>query len=515
MATSIGDRDSWERKSDTPLNGGNKTEEIAMTPPASGENSPADAKGAQDGDQATDEASKIEAPTPKAAATSSPVPDGGMTAWLTVLGCFLAFFASFGFVTGFGVFQAYYEAVLPTYSSDDISWIGSFQLWCITGMAIPSVILSAHVGPHVTLAIGTFLTVVRTCMQAWLCLSLKFFVPLPLQFGVMMASISKQYYQFLLSHGVCTGLGIGLTFMPIVGLPNQWFSTKRGLAVGLALGGSSVGGVIWPVIINQMINYDGVGYPWTMRTIGFLQLATMAASIALIRSNVPRNKAVKLSSFHKPLTMAVKSVGVVLFAFALLLHFFGIYIPYFYASIYAQSLGASSYTSFWVSAVLNAATFFGRFVMGSLSDKIGHGNALLISVFVSAVLGFAWQGVSSNAGIFVWVVFYGWFSGASVSLQSPAIVPLVPEPKLRLMGPYIAILCQFSSFGSLGGSPIAGRLLRNRVGSHASTADQASHLPRPDDFHPMMWFTGAVLLAASVLYIAARSTYQRNPLAKA
>lgn len=428
-----------------------------------------------------------EEPTPKPTPTPNPVPDGGTTAWLTVLGCFLAFLASFGFVTGYGVFQAYYESVLPGRSSDDISWIGSFQLWCITGMAIPSVILNAHVGPHITLAIGTLFTV----------------------FGVMMASISKKYYQFLLSHGVCTGLGIGLTFLPIVGLPNQWFSKKRGLAVGIALGGSSVGGVIWPVMVNQMINHDSVGYPWTMRAIGFIQLATMGTAIALIRSNIPRNKAVKLSSFHTPLMMAVKSVGVVLFAFALLLHFFGIYIPYFYASVYAQAIGASSYTAFYVSAVLNAATFFGRFVMGSLSDKFGHGNTLLLTVIVSAILGFTWQGIKSNAGIFVWVIFYGWFSGASVSLQSPAIIPLVPEPKLRLMGPYIAILCQFSSFGSLGGPPIAGRLLRNRLGSHPNL------LTTPEDFHPMMWFTGTVLLAASILYLVARLTYQRNLLAKA
>lgn len=426
----------------------------------------------------------------KAPASAAPkVPDGGLSAWLTVLGCFLAFFASFGFVTGYGVFQAYYDSILPDQSSDDISWIGSFQLWCITGMAIPSVILNAHVGPHTTLAIGTFLTV----------------------FGVMMASISKVYYQFLLSHGVCTGLGIGLTFLPIVGLPNQWFSTRRGLAVGIALGGSSIGGVIWPVMVNQMINHDRIGYPWTMRAIGFIQLATMAAAIALIRSNVPRNKAVKLTSFHKPLMMACKSVGVVLFAFALLLHFFGIYIPYFYASVYAQAIGASSYTAFYVSAVLNAATFFGRFVMGSVSDKVGHGNTLLITVFISAILGLTWQGVTSNAGVFVWVIFYGWFSGASVSLQSPAVIPLVPNPKLLLMGPYIAILCQFGSFGSLGGPPIAGRLLKNRIGSHDLNA---LRLATPEDFHPMMWFTGAMLIGASALYLAARLTHQPKLLAK-
>lgn len=177
-------------------------------------------------------------------------PDGGLDAWLTVLGCFLAFFSSFGFVTGFGVFQSYYESILPESSPDDISWIGSFQLWCITGLAIPSVILNAHAGPHVTLAVGTFFTV----------------------FGVMMASLSTKYYQFLLSHGICTGIGIGMTFLPIIGLPNQWFTKRRALAVGLAIGGSSIGGLIWPIMVNQLLNYDGVGYPWTMRAVGFIQV---------------------------------------------------------------------------------------------------------------------------------------------------------------------------------------------------------------------------------------------------
>lgn len=183
---------------------------------------------------------------PQPAAPASKPPDGGLAAWLTVLGCSLAFFASFEFVTGFGVFQAYYETILPEYSAADISWIGSFQLWCITGMAIPSVVMNAHIGPHATLAVGTFFTV----------------------FGVMMASISKHYYSIFLSHGFCTGIGIGLTFLPIVSLPNQFFSKLRGLAVGLA-----IGGVIWPVVVNQLLNYDGVGYPWTMRAIGFIQVS--------------------------------------------------------------------------------------------------------------------------------------------------------------------------------------------------------------------------------------------------
>lgn len=195
-----------------------------------------------------DEVRTMSQPSQKTA--QPPAVDGGVKAWSTVAGCFLAFFASFGFVTAFGVFQSFYESILPNHSPADISWIGSFQLWAITGMAIPSIVMNARIGLYWTMAISTFLTV----------------------FGVMMASLSTRYYQFLLSHGVCTGIGIGLTFLPVVTLPNQWFNKRRGLAVGIAIGGSSAGGVIWPIVANQLLNVVKIGYPWTMRAIGFIQV---------------------------------------------------------------------------------------------------------------------------------------------------------------------------------------------------------------------------------------------------
>lgn len=89
------------------------------------------------------------------------IPDGGLTAWLTVLGCSLAFFATLGSVASFGVFQSQYEAVLPSKSSGAISWITAIQSASVTALAVPSVLFSAHVGPHKALATGTFFIVVR------------------------------------------------------------------------------------------------------------------------------------------------------------------------------------------------------------------------------------------------------------------------------------------------------------------------------------------------------------------
>lgn len=126
--------------------------------------------------------------------------------------------------------------------------------------------------------------------------------------------------------------------------------------------------------------------------------------------------------------------------------------------------------------------FLWSFSMGTLSDKLGHTNRLFITVVASAVVAFSWQAVSTVSGIFVWAVCYAWFSGASISLQSLAILPVVPDPKLRFMGSCIAILCQVSSFGSISGSPIAGALLRH----HHHDAFKASNSYRPEDFHSLL-----------------------------
>lgn len=56
-------------------------------------------------------------------------PDGGLRAWLNVLGGFLVLFSTFGYTNAFGVYQAYYkQTIFRSYSNSSISWIGSVQL---------------------------------------------------------------------------------------------------------------------------------------------------------------------------------------------------------------------------------------------------------------------------------------------------------------------------------------------------------------------------------------------------
>lgn len=120
-------------------------------------------------------------------------------------------------------------------------------------------------------------------------------------FGLMMASISKEYYQFLLSQGVCSAIGASMVFYPAFNCVTTWFFKRRALGFGIAASGSSLGGVIFPIMVHKLI--PKVGFPWTMRICAFMILGLLIIANLLIRSRIPPfPKPVKFMDFARPLT---------------------------------------------------------------------------------------------------------------------------------------------------------------------------------------------------------------------
>jgi MFS family permease len=101
----------------------------------------------------------------------------------------------------FGVFQTYYETLLPNSSPSAISWIGSLQDFLLRFVGVITGPLYDIGYFRTSIATGTFLVV----------------------FGTMMTSLGTQYWHFLLAQGFCVGLGAGCVFMPSVGVIPQYF----------------------------------------------------------------------------------------------------------------------------------------------------------------------------------------------------------------------------------------------------------------------------------------------------
>ncbi|KAI4232417.1 MAG: hypothetical protein LQ352_008335 [Teloschistes flavicans] len=179
--------------------------------------------------------------------TSNEPPDGGTLAWMQVLaGFFIVMDAQqvlqWGLNQSYGVFQAYYESVLlPSHSPSSIAWIGSFQIFLLFFMAI---ITSGQIDK------GRF----RHCFTGG---SVLLFA------SILATSWCKEYWHFMLTQGIATGMGMGLAFGSGAQVLMTYFRKNLGIATGIASAGGAVGGMIFPAICEKLI--FKVGFGWTVR----------------------------------------------------------------------------------------------------------------------------------------------------------------------------------------------------------------------------------------------------------
>lgn len=104
-------------------------------------------------------------------------------------------------------------------------------------------------------------------------------------FGIMMTSLCHEYWQFFLAQGVCSGLANGLMFCAGLSVMSTYFRKWKSMAVGVATCGSVTGGIVYPLMAQHLI--PQIGFPWAMRCMGFVCLATLLLASALYRTRVP------------------------------------------------------------------------------------------------------------------------------------------------------------------------------------------------------------------------------------
>lgn len=115
-----------------------------------------------------------------------------------------------------------------------------------------------------------------------------------------MTSLSTTFWQLLLAQGLCTGLGNGLMFTPSLAVVSTYFKRRRALAFGITATGSATGGLIFPSMARQLLGR--IGFSWTVRAMGLVQLVTLIAANLLLRPRIPPRKSgpwVDIASFKE------------------------------------------------------------------------------------------------------------------------------------------------------------------------------------------------------------------------
>ncbi|KAH8810087.1 major facilitator superfamily domain-containing protein [Flagelloscypha sp. PMI_526] len=368
-------------------------------------------------------------------------------------------FVAFGYVSSYGVFQAYYtENILRGESPSSLAWIGSIQAFMLFFPALFG---------------GALFD------RGWFKIPLLMSCSALVLFTFLVGQCS-QYWHFLLCQGIASGFAGGMMFSPIMTVLGHWWSKRRGLAYGVIALGSSFGGVAIPIMVRRLI--PQVGFPWTMRILGFLFLVLLSVPNLTMKRRLPANPSQKLKTAwdHRLFT---GNLVLSLYVLAGFLAFLGFYVVIIFIDIAAVSHGVDAKFSFYLVSILNGVSAVGRLSAGRISDWIGSGNTVIPSLIASAAVTYGFAFAKNQRDFILIAVFYGLASGAYIATF---IVPIYGFGEMKDLGKRMGMAMTLGSFAALAGPPIAGALVK----SHG--------------YHAAGYFGGSCMVAGVLLIIIVR-----------
>ncbi|KAG1731655.1 MFS general substrate transporter [Suillus paluster] len=401
----------------------------------------------------------------------SVVLEGGRIAWATAFGSFLVQFCGLGYTTSFGIYQDFYtQHYLTNETSSAISWIGSLNAFLIDAVGLVSGSLYDR---------GYFyhLMISGSLLQS---------------FSLFMLSLSKpdQYYQIFLSQGLGLGVATGLMYIPSMAIVSHHFQERRTLVMTFAASGSSLGAIIHPIILNNLLK-DPVGFANGVRaSAGFVSALLLIACLCM------RTRLGSLPTPVNYIAAARKCIRDVPFTFMMAGSFLfqiGFFYPLFFFQLDSIKHGNNITFSSYSLVILNASSCIGRVTSGFIAAFTGVPNLAIIATISCSMLILGMIGLSSMASVVVLCILYGYCSGLFIAIGGPLMAALTPD--LSELGARMGIALFSVGFGSLIGTPLSGALLTSNYTWWKSSL-----------------FSGIVSLAGGMMYVIMRFTFVRRQI---
>ena len=297
--------------------------------------------------------------------------------------------------------------------------LGSFYAWSVFVLPLEQEFGWARSETSLTFSIG-ILTMAITFVFAGRLHATVGFRPLAAIGGVLfsigffLASFTSSLTVLYVAYGLIAGAGNGIGYSIATPVVTKWFPDKRGLAIGIAVGGYGAGSGVFGPLADEIL-IPQLGWEATFRIYGvvFLMIALVAAWML---KPAPDGYAPE-GWDPSQLKAAVTPVGRDFTPSEMLRgsSFYFLFLAYFFGAIaglglisqlvpFGTSVGIGSVAliGLAVGAIGNTT---GRVLSGAMSDSMGRLNVLRLMVVVSAIAMPALYLFGSNVLFFVVGVF--------------------------------------------------------------------------------------------------------------
>jgi len=379
-----------------------------------------------------------------------PGPGGVFYGWTVVAAAGLVLFMAYGTQYAFGVFFA---ALVDEFGWSRASLSGVFSLYALvySGFALVAGRLTDRWGPRTVIGIGGAL----------------------LGLGLVAMSGVVALWQPYVLYGTVAALGMSTAYVPCNATVAKWFTRRRGLAVGLASAGGSLGTFALPPVAHFLVSR--LGWRWAYVVFGTAILVALNALAVLMRRDPEtvglapdgdrpsRAPAPATRGAHDwTIRRAFRSP-----AFWLLFGVFAgtwtpVFIPLVHLVPMARGLGIPPLLAATLVSALGAAALVGRLVMGGASDRIGRRGALALALTlqIAAFLGFA--RASDLGALYATSLLFGFSYGAASTLFPATVADVFGREHAGTLAGLL-----FATAGSLAAlGPVMAGFIYDRAGDY-------------------------------------------------
>lgn len=361
--------------------------------------------------------------------------------WVIVGGAFAVLFVAYGAQYSFGVFFA---ALLEEFGWSRASLSGVFSLYafayCVFGF--PAGRLTDRWGPRGVIAVGG------------LFLGAAF---------AGMALVTELWQPYVL-YGLVAALGMGTTYVPCNTTVVRWFVARRGLAVGIASSGGSLGTFVLPPVAQLLVSALGWRAAYVVLGAVTVVLLSLVArvmrrdpeSLGLHPDGAPQAPVAESDEAEAwPLRRAMRTAPFWMLAATFTATWIPVFIPLVHAVPLARDLGYPPLVAASVVSALGVGAVVGRLVLGAVSDRIGRKGAIAIGVGLQALAFLAFMVVRTLVPLYATAFTFGASYGA-ISTLFPAIVGdfFGRREAGTLVGFLFALAGSMAAWGPLGAGAI-------------------------------------------------------------
>jgi len=378
--------------------------------------------------------------------------------WVIVVAATLVSAFSWGTLYAFGVF---FKPIIAEFSWSRAATSGAFSLNMIV-YGLSSILmgrLSDRHGPRISVFLGGI------------------FIGL----GTFLSSQINAVWQLYLFYSLIMGLGMGASYVPLMGVASRWFLSRRGLAIGIVMAGVGLGTLIMSPLTQFLISHWG----WrnSFQIIGILDgvIILAAASIMIgdprqkgklpygqglsnlsAGSEDPRRRQKVDFEISLSFQQAKKTGSFWVLLAINFLWYLNLYMVLVHMVPYATDKGIPSVEAAGSLALLGACSIVGKITMGRVSDRIGGKSTIAISFILQALGTFLLISVKSLFMIYAFAALFGFAYGGVTPQQAKITGEIFGTAS---MGSILGVIV-FS--GSIGGSigPFLGGFLFDALGSY-------------------------------------------------